>query len=70
MRRLLRCKGEEDKGRHEDGLRIDLRGDVIINGVEGVAPDGSVSNCPYSQSLGTHEVAPATPEIAAFFPTI
>ena len=30
----LRCKGEEDKGRHEDGSRIDLRGDVVINGVE------------------------------------
>ena len=32
----LRCKGEEDKGSHEDGSRIDLRGDVVINGVEGV----------------------------------
>ena len=31
----LRCKGEEDNGRHKDGLRIDLRGDVVINGVEG-----------------------------------
>ena len=40
--RRLRCKGEEDKGRHDDGSRIDLRGDVVINGVErfeeGVAP--------------------------------
>ena len=38
----LRCKGKEDKGRHEDGLRFDLRGDAVINGVgvveEGVAP--------------------------------
>ena len=32
----LRCKGEEDKGRHKDGSRIDMRGDVVINGVEGV----------------------------------
>ena len=32
----LRCKGEEDNGRHKDGLRIDLRGDVVINGSEGV----------------------------------
>ena len=29
--RRLRCKG-----RHEDGSRIDLRGNVVINGVEGV----------------------------------
>ena len=34
--RRLRCKGEEDEGRHEDGLRIDPRGEVVINGVEGV----------------------------------
>ena len=34
--RRLRCKGEEDEGRHEDGLRIDPRGDVVINRVEGV----------------------------------
>ena len=34
--RRLRYKGEEDKGSHKDGLRIDLRGDVVINGVEGV----------------------------------
>ena len=33
---MLRCKGEEDKGRHKDGSRIDLRGDVVVNGVEGV----------------------------------
>ena len=31
--RRLRFKGEEDKGRHEDGSRIDLRGDFFINGV-------------------------------------
>ena len=38
----LRCKGEEDEGRHEDGSMIDPKGDVFINGVEvvekGVAP--------------------------------
>ena len=33
--RRLRCKGEEDEGRNENGSRIDLRGDVVINGVEG-----------------------------------
>ena len=32
----IRCKGVEDKGRLEDGLRIDPRGDFAINGVEGV----------------------------------
>ena len=32
----LNCKGEEDKGLQEDGLRIDLIGDVGINGFEGV----------------------------------
>ena len=38
----LSCKGEEDKGGHKDGYRIDPRGDIVINGVkvveEGVAP--------------------------------
>ena len=34
--RKIRCKGEEEEGRHEDGSRIDPRGDVVINGVEGV----------------------------------
>ena len=34
--RRLRCKGEENEGRHEDGSRIDPRGDVVINRVEGV----------------------------------
>ena len=34
--RMLRCKGEEDRGSHEDGSRIDMRGDVFINRVEGV----------------------------------
>ena len=29
------CKDEEDEGRNEDGSRIDMRGDVVINGVEG-----------------------------------
>ena len=32
----LRCKGEEDKGRHRDGSRIYMRSNVVINGVEGV----------------------------------
>ena len=32
----LRCKGEMDKGSHEDGSRIDKRGEVVINRVEGV----------------------------------
>ena len=38
----LRFKGEEDKGRHEDGSRIDPRGDIVMNRAkvveEGVAP--------------------------------
>ena len=34
--RRLRCKGKDDKGRHEDESSIDLRCDVVINGVEGV----------------------------------
>ena len=34
--RSLRCKGEDDKGHHEDGSIIDLRGDVFIKGVKGV----------------------------------
>ena len=33
--RRLRCKGQEDEGRHEDGSKIDLRGDVVINRVRG-----------------------------------
>ena len=32
----LRCKVKEDEGCHEDGSRIDPRGDVVINGIEGV----------------------------------
>ena len=32
----LRCKGKEEYGRHKDGSRIDPRGDVLINEVEGV----------------------------------
>ena len=32
----LRCKGKEDERRNKDGIRIDLRGDIVINGVEGV----------------------------------
>ena len=34
--RSLRYKGEDDKGHHEDGSIIDLRGDVFIKGVKGV----------------------------------
>ena len=34
--RRLGYKGEEDKGRHKDGSRIDPRGDVFINGAEGI----------------------------------
>ena len=33
---MIRCKGEEDEGRHEDRSRIYPRGDVVINGVKGV----------------------------------
>ena len=32
--RRLRCKGKDDKKRYEDGSSIDLRGDVVINGVK------------------------------------
>ena len=32
----LRRKGKVDKGNHEDGSRIDMRGEVVINGVKGV----------------------------------
>ena len=35
-----------------------------------IPSDGSVSNRPYDQYLGTHVVAPATPLVAAFFPPI
>ena len=34
--RRLRCKGEEVKGCHKDGSRIDPRADVFINRVGGV----------------------------------
>ena len=34
--RRLKCKGGEDEGHHEDGPRINPRGDVVTNGVEGV----------------------------------
>ena len=46
----LRCKGEEDKSRHEDGSRIDLKGDIVINGVEGVE-EGLVPIDPSSTSI-------------------
>ena len=32
--RSLRCKGKEDERRKEDGIMIDLRGEIVINGVE------------------------------------
>ena len=46
----LRCKGKEDERRNEDGLRIDMRGDVVINGVEGVE-EGVAPIDPYSASI-------------------
>ena len=46
----IRCKGEEEKGRHKDGSSIDLRGDVVINGVEGVE-EGVVPIDPSSTSI-------------------
>ena len=46
----LSCKGEDNKGRHEDGSRIDLRDDVAINGVEGVE-EGVASIHPSSTSI-------------------
>ena len=33
--RRLRCKGKEEEKRNEDGFRIDLRVDVVINRVKG-----------------------------------
>ena len=33
---MLRCKVEQDEGRHEYGSRTDPRGDVVINEVKGV----------------------------------
>ena len=48
--RRLRCKGKEDERRNEDGLRIDLRGDFVINGVEGVE-EGVAPIDPYSTSI-------------------
>ena len=54
--RRLRCKGEDDEGRHDDGLRIYPRGDVVINrfkGVEdGVAPiDPSLTSISKGQGV-------------------
>ena len=46
----LRCKGKEDKGCHGDGPRIDMRGDIFINWVEGV-------------ELGVAPIYPASPSI-------
>ena len=47
---MVRCKGEEEEGRHEYGSRIDPRGDVVINGVEGVE-EGVAPIDPSSTSL-------------------
>ena len=48
--RRLRCKGEKEEGHHEDGYRIYLRGDVVINGVEGFE-EGVAPIDPYSTSI-------------------
>ena len=48
--RRLRCKGEEDEGRHEDGPRIDPRGDVVVNMLEGVK-EGVAPIDPFSTSI-------------------
>ena len=32
----LRCKGEEEEGRHKDGRRINPRGGAVVNRVKGV----------------------------------
>ena len=44
----LVCKGKDDERRNEDGIRIDLRGEIFINGVEvveeGVAPSDMYLN--------------------------
>ena len=40
--RRLRCKDEEDDGRHEDGSRIDSRVDVVFKGAE-VVEEGVAS---------------------------
>ena len=34
--RSIGCKREENEGCHKDGSRIDPRGDIVINWVEGV----------------------------------
>ena len=34
--RRIRCKSKEDEVRHEDELRIDPRGEIVINGFKGV----------------------------------
>ena len=46
----LRCKGKEDERRNMDGLRIDMRGDVVINGLE-VVEEGVSKIDLYSASI-------------------
>ena len=53
--RRLRCKGEEDEGRHEDGSRIDPRGDVVTNGVEGVEEGVAVESTLFYLSANCRE---------------
>ena len=50
----LRCKGEKYEGRHKDGLRIDLRGEVVINRVE-VVEEGVAPIDPSSTSISKGE---------------
>ena len=48
--RRIRCKVKDYEGRHEDGSRIDPRGDVVINGAKGVEK-GLAPIDPYSTSI-------------------
>ena len=40
----IRCKGEYYKGSHENGSRIDPRGDIVINGVKVVEEEVALIN--------------------------
>ena len=48
--RRLRCKGKEEERRNEDGFRINMRFDFIINGVKGF-DEGVALIDPYSNSI-------------------
>ena len=54
--RRLRCEGKQDEGRHEDGSRIDPRGDIVVNRVEGadegVAPIDPVFELRFRKGCG------------------